>query len=266
MAVTVGVADAALVAADYYLIGQAIEGLMLRGLNWGGAQAKSITVSFDAWANASFTLTLAIRNSANNRSWVATFAVTTTRQRFTFTIPGDTAGTWLYDTGKGLEVAIGLATGTTYNAASLNTWLATNVISHSSASNFMAAGNTLNIKDFQLEFGSVATEFEQLPQPETVLRCQRYYQEVGPTGNWPRMQGYNAAGQYIIMPIGLPTTMRVAPTVAKLGTWNASNCGQPGAAGIGPSGFSMFIQVTAAATAEANPNTADDYFTLNAEL
>jgi hypothetical protein len=255
----VGVADASLAAGDYYYIGQFIEGNMLRGFDWGNAQAKPITISFTAWANATYTLPLAVRNAANNRCWVGSFTVTTTRQRFTFTIPGDTTGTWLYDENIGLQLTIGLGIGSTFVGAA--GWQAGNFLSMTGMTNFMAtAANFIALKDFQLEVGSVATEFERVSYSDQLARCQRYYEvsnsTLGWSGNVTTGIAYNAWGTYKV-------TKRAPATVTA--THN-SNAGFPATPSIAVTESTGGIHTNRTANATTTGAYFSDSWTASAEL
>ena len=77
---------------------------------------------------------------------------------------------------------------------------------------------------FQLEVGSVATDFEHRPFDEELLRCMRYcYVDRGSEDFHAVAQGhYNGSTTGIVM-LYTPVCMRVAPTVSTpVGTWITS--------------------------------------------
>lgn len=214
MVLWVAVADASLAAADHYSTYQSIEGNMLRGLNWGGSQAQTITISFEASSSSPFILPLSIRNGAANRSWVGSFATSTSIAKYSITIPGDVIGTWTYDNAVGMYVTIELAAGTTYTGVA--GWQAGNIMSMAGMTNFMAStANALYIRNFQLELGLVATEFERVPYADQLARCQRYYQKTNQTG-----AGYANGVITLAWPYAYPVDMRVVPTFVGSGSNN----------------------------------------------
>jgi hypothetical protein len=208
--------DTSLAAGDHHRVGQPIEGNMLRGLNWGTANAKAITVSFTAWASSGMTLPFCIRNPGNTRSWLASFAVTTTPQRFTFTIPGDTVGAWAYTNAVGMWFEIGLAVGTTYQAPATG-WNSGDYITLAGMTNFMSStSNMLYLKDVQLEEGSVATPFERRAYGSELLLCQRYFWKILAAANAERVPGSTGMAWSTNTTMhSLPTrvTMRSAPSI-----------------------------------------------------
>ena len=103
----------------------------------------------------------------------------------------------------------------------------------SSANVSVASGDYVEIKEVQLEVGSVATDFEHRSYGEELALCMRYYEIMGGT----------AAIDYDFMFIGAVWTTtqarfglqwkvpkRTSPTVTESGTWYARNTsGQSGA-------------------------------------
>jgi len=119
-----------------------------------------------------------LKNSAQNRSYVAEYtqAVTNTWEKATITIPVDTTGTWLYDTGVGLFVIFTVACASTYQT-SANTWTAGNYFATANQVNALdSTANNFKIALIQLEAGQVATTFETLDVGTVLQRCQRYYE------------------------------------------------------------------------------------------
>lgn len=118
----------------------------------------------------------------------------------------------------------------------------------------------------QFEEGAASSPIEVRSYGLDLDLCQRYYYQLGGASTVPRIYGYQAAGNFIIVPVPYHVQMRTIPTVAKGGTWVVSNCGQPGTSGISVDAFNMSIQVTATGVASAHPDSADDIFTCSAEL
>jgi len=110
-------ASTSLGAGDYYTITQYIEGYNIADLNWGTANAKTITLSF--WVRSSLTGTFggALENNGQSRSYPFTYTISSanTWEQKSLTIAGDTSGTWNTTNSTGISVWFGLGVGTTYN-------------------------------------------------------------------------------------------------------------------------------------------------------
>jgi hypothetical protein len=114
---TVTVADASLASGEYLTISQNLIGQEVADFQYGGASAKQSLLRF-LFKGPQGTYAIHLGNSATNRSYVALFTIsagqTNTDTIQTFTIPGDTTGTWLTDTGTGITLDIVLAAGATF--------------------------------------------------------------------------------------------------------------------------------------------------------
>ena len=111
--VTTTSADASLGASQYAMLSQRIEGLNVSDLAWGTASAQPVVLSF--WVRSSLTGTFggALRNSAADRSYPFTYAISAanTWELKTVAISGDTTGTWLGTNGIGIRLTFGLGAG-----------------------------------------------------------------------------------------------------------------------------------------------------------
>ena len=169
-------ADVSLGATEYATLTQPIEGLNVADLAWGTASASTVTLSF--WCRSSVTGTFggALRNSAGNRSYPFTFAISVinTWEQKTITIAGDTSGTWLTTNGVGIYLNIGMGTGTTLSGTA-GAWAGANYISATGAVNLIATLNAdFYITGVQLEKGSTATSFDFRDYGRELAMCQRY--------------------------------------------------------------------------------------------
>tara|TARA_Y100000114_G_scaffold39816_1_gene35438 strand:+ start:182 stop:1294 length:1113 start_codon:yes stop_codon:yes gene_type:complete len=149
--------------------------------------------------------------------------------KITKTIPGNSSITMNNDAGEGLQVTVMAFMGTDYtdSGVSLNAWGAyaggTQTPDHTSTW-YTTNNATLEMTGFQLEVGSVATDFEHRPFDEELLRCMRYcYVDRGSEDFHAVAQGhYNGSTTGIVM-LYTPVCMRVAPTVSTpVGTWITS--------------------------------------------
>ena len=131
--------------------------------------------------------------------------------------------------------------------------------------------NTFDIWGVQAEYGAKMTPFQTASgnsiQGELAM-CQRYFNRIGGTANgYPTTGGVTTgSGQDFRIPISFPSTMRIAPTITKNGTWEVNRVGQPSAVYIGTQGFSINVTSDATGTFYCIPNTTDDYFDCSGEL
>ena len=173
-----------LLTTDQYLIQQPIEGFNCADLNWGTANAVPVTLSL--WVRSSLTGTFggALRNNAGNRSYPFTFSISSanTWEYKTVTVPGDTTGAWSTDNSAGIVISLNLGSGATYSGAA-GAWTSTSYVQAPTGATSLVGTNgaTFYITGVQLEPGTVATLFERIDYSESLRRCQRYYQVLGPS-------------------------------------------------------------------------------------
>jgi hypothetical protein len=213
---TVTSADSSLTTTQQAIIRQPIEGFNTSDLSFGTANAQTVTLSF--WVRSSVTGTFSgsLRNSANDRSYPFTYAISAanTFEQKTVTIAGDTSGTWVGATnGIGLEVIFSLGAGPD-RSGTANAWAASNLVAATGATNLMATnGATFYITGVQLEKGSTATSFDYRPYGTELQLCYRYYYEIFPEDtNSLLCTGYVNSSTTALLSGTYPATMRVAPT------------------------------------------------------
>jgi len=173
---TTTTADASLGATQFCYIGQFIEGLNVSDFAWGSASAQTVTMSF--WVKSSLTGTFggALTNSAFNRSYPFTYAISVanTWEQKTVTIAGDTSGTWLTTNGVGIRVQFGLGVGSTYSGTA-GSWAGSQFISATGAASVIGTlSATWQVTGVQLEKASTATSFDYRPYGTELSLCQRY--------------------------------------------------------------------------------------------
>jgi hypothetical protein len=215
--------------AGYTQITHKIEGFNCQDLAYGTTSAKTVVFSF--WVKSSVVgiQNVSFKNSGNNRVYVSKYTVdvANTWEKKTITVVGDTTGTWLVDSGVGLEITFNLGMGTQYDATA-GSWQALAArYSTSDAIDFAAnSGATFRVTGVQLEQNLQPTPFEQRPYGVELQLCQRYYEKSYPFSMAPGTADYS----YLVTMIcsaGASTTgeiignyywsvwKRVAPTI----TW-----------------------------------------------
>ena len=167
-------------SSDIFVFVQKVEGYNVSNLEWGTSGAKNATISF--WVRSSLTGTFSghIANSAQNRTYLFTYSISSadTWTYVTVTIPGDTSGTWITNSGTGLRLGFNLGSGSNYLGTAGSWSGSTHYGSSGSVSVVGTSGATWYITGVQLEVGSVATPFEHRSYGEELALCQRYYQVI----------------------------------------------------------------------------------------
>ena len=217
--ITITTTDSSLSASQYGFISQWIEGFNTADLNWGTANAKTVTLSF--WVKGSVTGQFggSITNSAQNRSYPFSFTISAanTWEQKTVTITGDTTGTWLATNGAGIGVIFAVGVGSNF-LDTANIWTGNFEMSATGQTNLYATnGATLFLTGVQLEVGSTATSFDYRPYGTELALCQRYYQSSqlnNPSniaGGWTGWIYAGANQSYGIT--NFRVTMRASPTI-----------------------------------------------------
>jgi hypothetical protein len=205
-------------SSDQFGLRQIIEGLNHSDLNWGSADAKTITISF--WVRSSLTGTFgcALYNYAGDRSYPFTYAISSanTWEKKTVTVAGDTSGTWSTTSTAGIVLFFSLGSGSGVSGTA-GAWSGSFLASATGATSVVAtSGATFDFTGVQLEVGDTATEFEHRPYGMELQLCQRYYQEIGKNANnlWVSAQ-YNSSNWWST--VQYRTEMRANPTITKSG-------------------------------------------------
>ena len=184
--ITVTTADASVGAGQIYTLRQTIEGFNTADLNWGTANAKTVTLSF--WVRSSLTGTFGgALNNEGTRSYPFTYSISTanTFEYKTITIAGDTSGTWGTTNSHGVRITWGLGVGTTYSGTA-GAWAGSEYFSATGATSVVGTnGATLYITGVQLEAGTTASPFEYRQYGTELGLCQRYYEKSFAQGTVP---------------------------------------------------------------------------------
>ncbi len=169
-------------ATDVFCVRHIIEGSNIDDLGWGSIGAKTVTLSF--WVRSSLTGNFggSLNNSVSTYNYPFIYAINSsnTWEYKTLVIPGPTAGTWLTDTGRGMNIRFGLGVGSSYSQTA-GAW--TTNASYGGATGATSVvgtnGATFYITGVQLEVGSTATPFERRSYGLELEMCKRYFQKAG---------------------------------------------------------------------------------------
>jgi hypothetical protein len=228
---------------------QKIEGFNTADLNWGTANAKTVTISF--WVQSSITGTygLGIANYASNWSYPAQYTISAanTWEYKTITIAGPTSGTWVGATNSvGVVVLFDMGSGTG-SEGTANTWqsgLKTRVAGNV---NFCTQSSaTWYVTGVQLEVGSSATGFEYVNYQTSLANCQRYCWVVNGDTTPTSFHGSSRAGVSKYISLALPVAMRATPSFSTTGSvrvllytgaYNDSSTGSMTVGGVSPTPY-----------------------------
>jgi hypothetical protein len=194
---------------------QRVEGHNIADLNFGSANASTVTLSF--WVRSSLvgTYCAALVNNANNRAYVAEYSISAanTWEYKTITVAGDTTGTWETGTASGVQVTFDFGSGSDFNATA-GSWVAANDWRTTNQVNFAnTSGATFYITGVQLEAGSIATPFERRLYGDELARCQRYYYASDLV-----RRAVTARTDRMDVMVSYPVQMRTTPSVTNTGS------------------------------------------------
>jgi hypothetical protein len=274
-------------SGDTFGIQQLIEGFNASDLDWGTANAKSVTLSF--WVRSSLTGTFggAIRNDAGDRSYPFTYTINSanTWELETITIAGDTSGTWLTTNGTGVAVQFGLGAGATYSGTA-GAWAATSYTNATGATSVVGTnGATFYITGVMLEVGTQATTFDYRSYGTELSLCQRYYENsytagkaVGSSTDTDGvMAAFGYATSTTVVDYGATTCFKVpkrtAPSLAfylsngTANTWGFATLGNYTIVGqwVNTNGFGFYSTTVSGATANRS-YSCNGHWTASAEL
>jgi len=244
-------------STDEFDVIQRIEGFNTADLAWGTANARTVTMSF--WVRSSLTGTFggAIGNNTLNRMYVFSYTISAanTWEYKTITIAGDTSGTWLTNSGVGIQIYLSIGAGTSVQGTP-GVWGSSVRLAPTGQTSVVGTnGATWYITGVQLERNTTATPFEWLPYGLELQLCQRYFEISGATGatSNPNYHGtlYDPTSTLYLGQVQLQVTKRTAPIV----TVGAGSTGT-----VSTIGISSFFFTRNAAAAYLT------YWTASAEL
>lgn len=207
-------------AGDFSYYIQYFEGNNVADLEFGTADAKTVTVSFYVKSSLTGTFGGALKNATPNRAYPFSYTISSanTWEYKTVTIAGDTTGTWATDNTIGMSLAFDTGSGSN-NKGTAGAWAATTDLGVTGGVNLVeTASATWQITGVQLEVGEKATPFEHRSYGDELARCQRYYYK---SSNEYRQSGYsygaNSSNDGMCVPYSWPVTMRANPSASITG-------------------------------------------------
>jgi hypothetical protein len=204
-------------AGDYFILQQRIEGLNCTDLAWGTANAKTVTLSFQVYSSLTGTFGGVLANSGFSRTYPFSYSVpvANTWTTISVTIAGDTSGTWLTTNGVGITVNFSLGTGSTFSGTA-GAWSGTTYTSVTGAVSVVGTNTaTFYITGVQLEKGSTATSFDYRPYGTELALCQRYCLNVKGGNDTSVLNGpFNTTSflSYVTMPVEMRSAPSLLPT------------------------------------------------------
>ncbi|MDB3920152.1 hypothetical protein N9349_05305 [Candidatus Pelagibacter sp.] len=217
-------ADASLATDDLIRIDQRFEGQNLQYLKKGTSSAESLTLSFWVKSNKTGTYIVEFFDSDNTRQISQSYTInsSSTWEKKTITIAGDTTGSFDNDNNLSLQFSFYLVAGTNYTSGTLNTSWGASVNANRAVGQVNLADSTDNewyITGVQLEASETASDFEFLPVDVNLNRCERYYQTLEFNNIVLIGNSFSAAEA-----VGINTfnKMRTAPTVTLPATGQSS--------------------------------------------
>jgi len=140
---------------------QKIEGFNAASFGFGQSGTRYVTLSFWVKSTKTGTFYVGFSNSAANRIYPAQYTVsaTDTWEKKTVTVPVDTTGTWVYDSGEGLNLVWCLASNQA-STGTANTWGTSPNVPNDQVNALDSTANNFKIALVQLEAGNTPTPFE----------------------------------------------------------------------------------------------------------
>jgi hypothetical protein len=194
-----------------------IEAQNCQQLQWGGAGAKDVTLSFWMKSPKSGTHCVTLYQSDDGRQYIQEFTMASadTWEHFKITYPGDTTGVIDNNINAGLNIDWPLICGTGEQGTA-GSWGTGGKSATSNQQNLLdSTSNDVYLTGVQLEVGSVATDFAHEDTSTTLAKCQRYFWQGGMGASGGALSTSQA-----LLGVVFPVTMRTAPT-ASLNTGHA---------------------------------------------
>lgn len=208
----------ALTTTGWAKLRHVVEGLNSAHLEWGTANAKTVTLSFWVKSSVTGTYCISINNDDFDRCYIAEYTIDTanTWEKKTITIEGDTSGTWKTDNDRGIVVSWVLDAGEDRKTTADSWQSGADFATSNQVSWISNAGATFYRTGLQLEVGTSVTDFEHLQYGQQLALCQRYYYLVDDrngASNQVIGVGFMYDTTRARLFVTFPTTMRNLPSV-----------------------------------------------------
>jgi hypothetical protein len=244
-----------------------LEGQDCQRIKKGTSSAEQLAVQFHVKSNKTGTYAFQLSDNDNSRSFTTTYSISSadTWEKKTIIIPADTTGALNNDNNVSLTFNFWLVAGTDFTSgAASTTWY-----SHVNAN--AAKGHAVNIADstsnewymtgFQVETGSVHTDFEHRSFAQELALCERYFQIV-----YARIQNDYQSGQTAAFgaPVGFHCQTRGTPSITMV---NGTSAGVSSIQVAHIHSFGCFFRFTGSATSGGVASqVADADLHISAEL
>ena len=195
------------------------EGQDCQQIKKGTSSAEQLAVQFWVKSNKTGNYAFQVKDEDNIRSFTTTYTISSadTWEKKTITIPADTTGALDDDTNASLTFHFWLVAGSNSTSGSASTSWYGNVPAN------LAVGHNVNIADstsntwymtgFQVEIGSVHTDFEHRSFTQEIALCQRYCYVINmDLGDYSGFQGQALSDVNAQVINYFPTPMRTEPT------------------------------------------------------
>jgi hypothetical protein len=201
-----------------YICGHNIEGYNIAHLEWGTANAKTVTLSF--WVKSNKTGQYGFFIDTLDEDYIGSYTINSanTWEKKTIVIDGPTSGSFETGNGSGLHILWFASVGPDLKSttATENAWQTFDETKRAYFHQVDLADSTsnyINITGVQLEVGDTATPFEHRPYDMELARCQRYYYLHADGSGRALGNGtmYTASLGYIF--VHLPVTLRANPAL-----------------------------------------------------
>jgi len=216
---TVTTVDASIAAGDVSFISQGSEKIFGdEFLRHGTSSSKASTVTFWAKSSVAGIYCFSLRSGSSDRSFVSEFTLVANEwKKIIVSIPPITTGTWgTNPLNVFSSFGITLATGTTFQTATTNSWVTGNFIGTANQVNFSGTnGATFHLAAPTLVAGTSSIDYVPLGFDRDLQKCSRYFQvylDPPLRGVFSSSTLANRCGMV------LPVVMRIAPTLTVTGT------------------------------------------------
>jgi hypothetical protein len=268
-------ADASPAVSDRLLVEQRFEGQNLQYLKKGTSSAESLTCSFWVRSNKTGTYIVNLYDAINDRAISKSYTISSadTWEKKTITFAGDTTGAFNNDNANNLNIRFYLGAGTNFTSGTLQTSWGSNSNANTAVGQVNLADSTSNewyITGVQLEAGTTASDFEFLPYDVNLRRCERYYENSFPLGNYPSSYTGNNAYHTTAFPDGnapgtyFRTHKRASATIT-LRPQNTTTTGQVGSAGTNRSASAINTNSKQVSYISITSGTGNGYVRYNYE-